>query len=172
MTLVLSALLAPGPRGLIAAGVFVPLWYFIAVLNAWLGVVSEGYPVRAEIVVFGLVFGVPAVVAVVVGSLYSPEVGGARIWFLWAAGVGLWAAVWLLISLLAGGPDAAGLVVLVFGPLWLVVCVVNLVVGVRSAGYSVAEELPILLANAALPLAVAVVAWRAVARRRPAATAS
>ncbi|WP_433720416.1 hypothetical protein ACQP2Y_35495 [Actinoplanes sp. CA-051413] len=126
-TLVLSALLASGPRGLIAAGVFVPLWYVIAVLNAWLGVVWAGYPVRAEIAVFGLVFGVPAVVAVVVGSLYSPEVGGGRIWFLWAAGV-------------------------------------------RSAGYSVAEELPILLANAALPFAVAVVAWRVLARRRPAAS--
>jgi hypothetical protein len=36
---------------------------------------------------------------------------------------------------------------------------------VRSAGYSVAEELPVLLANAALPLAVAVVAWRIPASR-------
>jgi hypothetical protein len=87
-------------------------------------------------------------------------VTGARFWFVWLAGIALWAAVWLLIALLAGPRAGGGPVVLVFGPLWLIVCLVNLVAGVRSSGYGVAEELPVLLVNAALPLAVAVLAWR------------
>jgi len=45
--------------------------------------------------------------------------------------------------------------------LWLLVCAVNLWVGVARAGYSVAEELPILLLNFAVPASVALLlAWK------------
>jgi hypothetical protein len=191
----LGALLLPGP---VAAAVFVPLWYFIAVVNAGMGVVSAGYALRSEIMMCWLVFGAPAMVAIGVAAVWAPVVTGGRIWFVWVAGAALWGAVWLLIGLLtpasasgpvsasvagpasasgpvsapAAGPGSAsaravaGLAVLVFGPLWLIICGVNLVVGVRSAGYSVAEEVPVLLANAALPLAVAVAAWRLTRGRR------
>jgi hypothetical protein len=46
-----------------------------------------------------------------------------------------------------------------FIPIWLVVSVVNLVVGMRKAGYSLAEELPILALVFAIPACVAVFAW-------------
>jgi hypothetical protein len=32
----------PERSGVVAAAVFVPLWYFVAVVNAWLGVVAAG----------------------------------------------------------------------------------------------------------------------------------
>src|SRR5687768_7684772 len=83
---VLGALLLPGP---VAAVVFVPLWYLVAVVNAWLGVVSAGYPVRSEIAVFGLIFGLPAAVAAVLGSSWAPVVTGPRFWFVGLAGVAL-----------------------------------------------------------------------------------
>jgi hypothetical protein len=48
-----------------------------------------------------------------------------------------------------------------FLPLWLVLSVVNLWVGVARAGYSLRDELPMLLVVFALPAIVAgVVIWR------------
>jgi len=48
-----------------------------------------------------------------------------------------------------------------FVPLWLVVSLVNLWVGVTKAGYTVAQELPILAVVFAVPTALAVVvAWQ------------
>lgn len=61
------------------------------------------------------------------------------------------------------GNDAAALALAakVFVPVWLVVSLVNLWVGVSHAGYSVRDELPVLLIVFAIPAAVAVVAaWR------------
>ena len=61
------------------------------------------------------------------------------------------------------GEDAAGMAVAAkaFVPLWLVVSLVNLWVGVTKAGYTVAQELPILAVVFAVPTALAVVvAWR------------
>jgi hypothetical protein len=46
----------------------------------------------------------------------------------------------------------------VFIPIWLVVALVNLWMGTR-AGYSVTEELPILLLIFAAPAAVAALLW-------------
>jgi len=42
-----------------------------------------------------------------------------------------------------------------FIPVWLAVALVNMWVGVHKAGYTVAQELPILLVNFAVPAALA-----------------
>ena len=48
-----------------------------------------------------------------------------------------------------------------FIPVWCLIAAVNMWVGVTHAGYSVREELPILLLNAAIPVALAAfVAWK------------
>ena len=48
-----------------------------------------------------------------------------------------------------------------FIPFWCLIAAVNMWIGVSHAGYSVREEFPILLLNAAIPVALAVfVAWR------------
>jgi hypothetical protein len=47
----------------------------------------------------------------------------------------------------------------VFLPLWLVVALVNMWIGVAQAGYSVTEELPIFLSIFAVPAAAAVFVW-------------
>jgi hypothetical protein len=69
----------------------------------------------------------------------------------------------LICFALGGYAFAGGLGVsramLAFNPLWLVVSVVNLIVGVQKAGYSLAEELPILVPVFAIPACVAVVVW-------------
>jgi hypothetical protein len=48
---------------------------------------------------------------------------------------------------------------LVFLPLWLIGAGVNLIVGVRQAGYTVAEETPVFLVVFAIPAAVALFTW-------------
>ena len=48
---------------------------------------------------------------------------------------------------------------LIFIPTWLALSLVNLWLGVSRAGYSVAEEIPILLVVFALPAALAIIAW-------------
>jgi hypothetical protein len=61
------------------------------------------------------------------------------------------------------GADMSGLAVAakLFIPVWLVVAVVNMWIGVTRAGYSIAAELPILLLVFAVPAAVAaVVVWQ------------
>jgi hypothetical protein len=62
---------------------------------------------------------------------------------------------------LIGGAGAHSMVTAakLFIPIWLVVALVNMWVGVTSAGYSVAEELPIFLLIFALPVAVALFIW-------------
>ncbi|MCI0562463.1 MAG: hypothetical protein MN733_28590 [Nitrososphaera sp.] len=47
----------------------------------------------------------------------------------------------------------------VFLPIWLVVALVNMWIGVAQAGYSVSEELPIFLLIFAVPGAAAVFVW-------------
>ena len=56
-------------------------------------------------------------------------------------------------------PRALALVALAFIPLWLVVAAGNMWIGVRRAGHSVAEELPIFLLIFAIPAAAAAFAW-------------
>jgi hypothetical protein len=52
-------------------------------------------------------------------------------------------------------PDAAKY----FIPLWLVAALINMWVGVSRAGYTVAQETPILLIVFAIPAAVALFIW-------------
>jgi len=71
-------------------------------------------------------------------------------------------AVFLLFGRLWGhdlaGPATAAKA---FIPVWFLVAVANLWVGVTQAGYTVMQELPILLANFAVPAAIAVLlAWQ------------
>lgn len=47
-----------------------------------------------------------------------------------------------------------------FIPIWLACAIVNMAIGVMQAGYTVAEELPILLVVFAVPAAIAAVFWR------------
>lgn len=68
----------------------------------------------------------------------------------------------MLFGKLWGGaaPDLA-LAAKVFIPIWLIVSVTNLWVGVTKAGYSVREEFPILLVVFAVPAVAAGIAiWR------------
>lgn len=67
--------------------------------------------------------------------------------------------VFLLFGKLWGG-DAAGITMAIklFIPVWLLVSIANLLVGVMHAGYSVREELPILLIVFVVPAAVAALA--------------
>jgi hypothetical protein len=74
-----------------------------------------------------------------------------------------------LCLLLARAPGGLGRArrakaALIFIPLWLVGAAINLWVGVSQAGYTVTEELPILLVVFAIPAAVAVLLWRAWSR--------
>ena len=70
--------------------------------------------------------------------------------------------LFMLFGKLWGGttPDL-GLAAKLFLPIWLIVSVTNLWVGVTKAGYSVREELPILLIVFAVPAVAAGIAiWR------------
>jgi hypothetical protein len=70
--------------------------------------------------------------------------------------------VFLLFGRLWGG-DATGMATAakLFVPVWLVVSCVNLWVGVAKAGYTVREEMPILLIVFALPAVIAGIAvWQ------------
>ena len=67
--------------------------------------------------------------------------------------------VFLLFGKLWGG-DAMGSAAAakIFIPVWLAVAIVNLWVGVSRAGYTLREELPILLIVFAVPAAIAAIA--------------
>ncbi len=69
---------------------------------------------------------------------------------------GLLLAVFALLGKLWGA-DVASIMLAVkyFIPAWLAVALVNMWVGVHKAGYTVAQELPILLVNFAVPAALA-----------------
>lgn len=70
--------------------------------------------------------------------------------------------VFSLFGKLWGG-DTAGVIsgTRYFIPAWLVVALVNMWVGVTKAGYTVAQELPILLVVFAVPAAIAMLlAWQ------------
>ena len=70
--------------------------------------------------------------------------------------------LFMLFGKLWGGttPDLV-LAAKLFVPIWLIVSVTNLWVGVTKAGYSVREELPILLVVFAVPAVAAGIAiWR------------
>ena len=59
----------------------------------------------------------------------------------------------------SGGPNGMARAALYFLPVWLIGTAFNLYMGVRTAGYSVAEELPVAAVVFAIPAAVALFAW-------------
>lgn len=71
--------------------------------------------------------------------------------------------VLLAIAVLAarqfGGNKAMALAALLFIPLWLAAALLNMWIGVTRAGYSVGEELPIMLVIFAPPAALAGFLW-------------
>ena len=73
-------------------------------------------------------------------------------------GLLFWTVLWAVCRM-RGTSAPASLAARIFLPLWLLVAVVNLWIGVAHAGYSVAEETPILLVLFGAPAAVAVAAW-------------
>jgi len=70
--------------------------------------------------------------------------------------------VFLLFGQLWGGtPPALGTAAKLFIPIWLAVSIANLWVGVNKAGYTVAQELPILAVVFAVPaIAAAIAIWQ------------
>ena len=64
---------------------------------------------------------------------------------------------WPVSKYAAASGLAAG--ALIFLPLWLVGAGINLYLGVKTAGYSVREELPIFLLVFAIPAVAALLAW-------------
>ena len=65
----------------------------------------------------------------------------------------------VLVGRQVGGTATMVTAAKIFIPIWLAVAVWNLWAGVSTAGYSVAEELPILLAIFGIPAAVAAFLW-------------
>jgi hypothetical protein len=79
-----------------------------------------------------------------------------------AGGVVLLGVFLLFGKLWGGDAGTIGLAATVFLPVWLAVAVANMWVGVTKAGYTLAQELPILLIVFIVPAAVAfVAAWMA-----------
>ena len=75
-----------------------------------------------------------------------------------AIGFALLAAC-LIVGHVLGASAGLGTGALVFLPLWLIGAGINLYLGVRTAGYTVREELPIFLLVFAIPAIVALLAW-------------
>ena len=75
------------------------------------------------------------------------------------AGLVLFAAFALVAWRWYGGTASVPAAAKAFIPLWLVVALANLWVGVARAGYTVAEELPIFAAIFGIPAAVAALVW-------------
>ncbi len=70
--------------------------------------------------------------------------------------------IFVLFGWLWGASSASmALAAKYFIPVWCLIAAVNMWVGVTHAGYSVKQELPILLLNIAVPVVVAAIAaWR------------
>jgi len=75
-----------------------------------------------------------------------------------AIGLGL-LGICALVGRLFGGSSGTATAALVFLPLWLIGAGINMYIGVTHAGYSVADEAPILLVVFAIPAAAALVTW-------------
>jgi hypothetical protein len=56
-----------------AARYFIPIWLIAAAINMWIGIARAGYPVRDEAPIFGLIFAVPASIALLVWWRFSPN---------------------------------------------------------------------------------------------------
>jgi hypothetical protein len=75
-----------------------------------------------------------------------------------AVGLGLLGLA-ALVGRFLGGTSGAATGALVFLPLWFMGAGFNMYMGVRRAGYSVAEETPIFLIVFAIPAVVALYSW-------------
>jgi hypothetical protein len=58
-----------------------------------------------------------------------------------------------------GSTAGAAKFALYFLPVWLLAAAANMVIGIKSAGYSAAEEFPVLLVVFAIPAGAAILAW-------------
>jgi hypothetical protein len=65
----------------------------------------------------------------------------------------------MLVGRVMGGAAGTAKAALVFVQLWLIGAGINMYLGVKKAGYSVAEEAPIFLIVFAIPGAAALFAW-------------
>ncbi|MDV7216812.1 hypothetical protein [Streptomyces prunicolor] len=174
--LLLTSLFAQPPYhwvGATAAAVFLPLWYLLSAVNARKGIAS-GYGLGLELAVFTAAFGGPAALALSTWWISTtrweggPVITTGRTPVILAAGIAMWTATVLLTGLLS--PTAPAVTATAFFlPLWLLVAVANGLVGVIAAGYTPAEEAPVLLVNFSVPAAAAaswVAPWRAARRSR------
>jgi hypothetical protein len=86
----------------------------------------------------------------------------ARVHTATVIGVGLVVlAACLVVGRAVGGPAALPTAALVFLPLWFLGAVVNMAVGVKRAGYTLAEEAPVFLVVFAVPALLALfLRWR------------
>lgn len=75
-----------------------------------------------------------------------------------AAGFGL-LGLFALAGRVLGGTSGIATAALIFLPLWFIGAGINMYIGVKRAGYSVAEEAPIFLVVFALPAAAALFGW-------------
>jgi len=64
-----------------------------------------------------------------------------------------------LAGYLLGGTSAIATAALAFLPLWLVGTGINMYLGMKQAGYSVAEEAPMFLLVFGVPAVAALIAW-------------
>ena len=64
-----------------------------------------------------------------------------------------------VVGRLVGGDAGMHRAFLVFLPLWFIGAGINMYLGVKGAGYSVADEAPIALVVFAIPAAVALLLW-------------
>ena len=70
-------------------------------------------------------------------------------------------AACLVVGRAVGGATAVATAALVFLPIWLLGAAVNMAIGVRRAGYTVAEEAPVFLIVFAVPALLALfLRWR------------
>jgi hypothetical protein len=75
-----------------------------------------------------------------------------------AIGLALLGLCALAGNLLGGAPGVAT-AALIFLPLWIVGAGINMFIGVKRAGYSIADEAPVFVVVFAIPAAAALVAW-------------
>jgi hypothetical protein len=64
-----------------------------------------------------------------------------------------------LVGRAFGGTSGTATAALVFLPLWFIGAGINMYIGVKRAGYSIAEEAPIFLVVFAIPAAAALFWW-------------
>ena len=55
----------------IAALIFIPIWFGVALVNLWIGVSRAGYSVAEELPIFLAVFAMPAVLALFIWRKFS-----------------------------------------------------------------------------------------------------